>query len=113
MKTKVKVDRQKLIEAIEARKAEAKAEHEKVIAKHDPEEAYQAAIDKLETALEKLRNGQWPKVDWSGDIRIGVKPQAPKKKFDSRQYDRDIKLLSMSSESTISLNTDDFARYVR
>lgn len=113
MKTKVKVDRQQLIEAIEARKAEAKAEHEKAVAAYDQDAAWSEAIQKVEKALADLKKGKWPKTRWGSEIVIGEKPVAPKKKFDSSRYDRDIKLLSMSSESTISLNTDDFARYVR
>lgn len=113
MKTKVKVDRLKLIEAIEARKAEAKAEHERKLTEYDPETPYVEATEKLRKAVATLESGKWPKVGWSGDINIGTKPKKPTTKFDGSHYDRDIKLLSMSNEATISLNTDDFARYVR
>lgn len=122
MKTKVKVDRQQLIEAIEARKEEARVEHEAHATAYPARlEDYRAAVTKtLTEALEALEKG---KLVWEGygrrnsrthfKLELPSAPDKPSGKFDGSRYDRDIKLLSMSNEPTISLNADDFARYVR
>lgn len=121
--TKVKVSRVKLIEAIKARKAEAKAEHQAAVQKAKAESAdYEMrATDFLEKALAAVKKGKELVTSSYGSnknksFNLGVapsRPHVPAETFDGSRYDRDTSVLEMSSEETISLSAEDYARYVK
>lgn len=122
-KTRVKVDKSRLIDAIKARKEEAKKEHEKKKAKADAEAAsYEMrVVSALEDALVAAKKGKEitrPSYGYKNDrtthvLAIPDRPSKVSSKFDSSRYDRDIQVLEMSPEEVISLSMDDFERYVR
>lgn len=116
--TRVKVSREALIESIEARRAEAVAEHEKRVADYAGKQAnYASAVEAaLERALGAVRSGKGlPKSGYSG-LTVPIKasePTEPAAKPNTSKYDRDIALLKMGTEDTLSLTAEALEAYVR
>ena len=111
MQAKIKVDVEKLIAAIEDRRAEVVAK-----AAADLLE-YPAKLDKWKTESfamldlwrDRVTAGKDVRRYYQGDIADPpVKPEAQ-----TGNYDRDIATLRMASETSISITADDYGRYLR
>lgn len=109
-KTRIKVQRGLLIEAIRARKEAVVAENAKAREKHALEAAQYA--ERVETYLrrliERVREGE---TISSYDIKLPQQPYLKETSTDS--YDRAIQQLEMAAEDVITITAEDFAAYVR
>jgi hypothetical protein len=123
--TRVKVSREKLIEAVKARRAEAVTQYEVGVQSYGTEvqgrktailNALQAAMaqvkkDKLEVSI-STRWGSGVQAESISVPYDGPNPQKPVKP-NTDKYDHDIAVLEMGTEDSISLSADDYARYIR
>ena len=110
MATRIRVSVIKLIEEIEKRREEARAESEREA------EAYPALLAEWKAdCLAKLR-------EWGESVERGESPghnnycalpSRPSKPIVAfTRYDRDIKTLQMSAEPSIAITSEDYARYL-
>lgn len=120
-RTRVKVDKDKLVEAIKARKEEFISKHkaDRESAKAANAEYQMKTVDRLEKAIEAVKKGKAVFTGYgdSGATKhklvLPERKTVSKEKPDTSRYDRDIEILEMSPEEVISLSTEDFERYVR
>lgn len=115
-RTKIKVDKEKLIKEVKQRQAEAKADvknqTEEYTAQKEKWEA--AAIQSLTRALEDAKKGSFPEAGYRGRLEVRVGEEYPVAGgADPKKYDHVIKMLEISPETTISLTTEDYSAYVK
>jgi hypothetical protein len=115
--TRVKVRKEALIERIRAAKAEAKAENERE--KEAYADKFAAWLVKVEEilvkTLEKVQKGQDPRSlkKYHGYyLNLPEGPSDPGR-FNPAPFDRDIRILEMAADDTISVGTEDrWKRYL-
>ena len=120
-RTRVKVDRTKLIDTIKARRKEASEEFaaSKERAKQSVSSYADEASVVLSLAAAAVAQGKvlvtsyFDKSKGKHYLKLPDRPVVTSKKFDGSRYDKDIRILEMSSQETIALSSDDFDRYVK
>ena len=124
-KTKIKVDRIQLIEAIEAKRDAAVAAHARSVEEYRvaAEEVRQGIIDALrETALAVEAGGALPDLSYDGYgsgrewyVKAYVPfalPSEPRPEPSTAGFTRSIAQLRMGTDESIAISVDDFAAYV-
>ena len=119
--TRVKVDRTKLLDTIKARRKEASEEF--AASKERSKQAVGSYADEAAVALslaaaavaqgKVLVTSYYDKGKGKHYLKLPDRPVAITKRFDGSRYDKDIRILEMSSQEAIALSSDDFDRYVR
>lgn len=115
---RIKVNVDALIECIRAARSKAQAERLGQLTRH-PEvlAAYRANIvSALEKALAQAKKtAKWQTCHGGvqfGKVRVAM-PFPEKHPFDGSSFDRDISLLEMAADETITISTNDrYARYL-
>lgn len=111
---RIKVKTTELITAIEKRKQELVAAHEKALANFPSALAtYQRnAVKVLEHAISEINKGNLVTFNNYDRrcLRMPERPSTPT--LDTSAYDRSIATLRMSAQDTITISADDYARYV-
>lgn len=125
---RIKVEVALLIKTIEVQRDALQGDYDKALAKHGPAlDAWHAkAAQHLQDAFDGLVSGDdiviQSRTEWVGGAsrqgvwiptpRLGAMPTPPSR-VNVAQHNKDLALLRMSSESTISLSTDDrYGRYL-
>lgn len=114
---RIKVDIARLIIAIEDKRAAAVAEYEAADAAYEPayKDYCKAVAAELREIAKQATLGKLPKRSYGGGVDLDAdddKPTPPSKP-NLVGFDKDIALLQMAAESTISLSVDDrYARYL-
>lgn len=114
----IKVDRAKLILALEGRLGEVEKEEKNDAQAYEKRlPVYKAGvIAALKVALEKAEKGTFPNQNYSGhiDVSIGVeKPNKPATTNWTLNLKREIALLKLGSEDVLSIRTDsNWAQYL-
>lgn len=113
---KIKVRTADLLARVEAARAAAVKDHEKAVAKHEAAAAAWASKveDALYAAVIRAQEGKLPDTNYQGHLSVPIKGSRPcKPSLSTARFDRDIAILKMASEDTLSIGTDDDERIIR
>lgn len=117
-RTKIKVDRRRLLKELRARKAAAEKRYEAALARHEREIRRWAerAVRRLRREADRIERTGEPSADRYGytrSIDVGSsRPDAPVRVRYVGRLDKLIGALELSTEDTISLTPDEVAEYV-
>lgn len=105
-----------LLKRVRAAKAKAVADHKRALDRYEKthDEYRRAVVKALTEAATKARAGKLPKTGWKGCLEVPIKasPNEPGR-LDTKGFDRDIALLTMSADDTIVITANDhFVRYL-
>lgn len=112
--SRVKVQTDRLLDAVKARRAAIVKEHEAAVAGYAAKvEAYQGkVVTALQKALGAAEKGRFPDQSYRS-LEVPFKAKKPEKPcLDTGGIDRLIQTLEMAAEPTLTISAEDAARYL-